>query len=258
MEYGIRGMSKLLLLVPFFFLQFSLSGAELVGSIAAKHLLRADRTILKTFFCPKQGKLVEEIIIDLIGQSSEVIGAFYQFTRGPVIDALVRVKKENKIPVRLVIDQSAVGHSTDIFNLPDVNIPLYIHSSTKKKGEEFDPEGAGVRYRPLMHHKIFVCKNVLDGRDIVITGSMNMTYSGLEKNCENVLFADDEELVADYEKQIRGLMCQSFKILNVEPPQKTNGKWKKKKKHSVASKQKTYTIPREVRWARDNDGEESE
>ncbi len=199
MERGIRGVSKVLLLAPFFFFHYNIHSAEWVAGFAARHLVHKNGKILKAFFCPRDSKTIEKIIIDLIGQSKEVYGAFYQFTRTPVIDGLKAIHKARNVPVHVVVD--ANGYTSKVLSLPTVGIPLYMNNANA-----------------LMHHKIMLFKGVLGARNVVMTGSMNMTDAGTQRNFENVLFTDDADVAAQYEAEVRALMDSSYCVTEVESP----------------------------------------
>ena len=224
MLHGICGVRVLLLLTPLFlFANKNHVYCDNQVGFTIEQLCDEHNTLDHVFFCPEDGHLVEQTIIQLINQSSAVYGALYVLNRKSIIDTLIQAHK-NGVPVELVFDQGALNAgSNHIFNLPFNGVPLYIYGAQQVK-----------RFRPLMHHKFLIFKNALQGKDVIAYGSMNITQSGLFKNKENFTFRDKPDLVEKYEKEFSTIKrnSQVFKLM-------------KKKKQKVEKKrlQQQPTIP---------------
>lgn len=225
---GINGVTVLLLLTPFF---IETNNTQIHHKRAPSHfdiqqLCDEHNNLDHLFFCPEDGHLVEQTLIQLIQQSSAIYGALYVLNRKSIIDALIQAHDKG-VPVELVFDQGALNAgSNHIFNLPFHGIPLYIYGAQAVK-----------RFRPLMHHKFLIFKNALNGKDVVAYGSMNITQSGLFKNKENFTFRDKPELIEKYEKEFRTMQndSQIFKLMK-----------KKKKSQKKRLKQKAI-IPTTIK-----------
>lgn len=204
---GMCGVRVLLILLAPFFLEankHSHNRTTVHTYFDIQQICDKENRIDHVFFCPEDGHLVEQTIIQLINQSSAVYGALYVLNRKSIIDALIQVHK-NGVPVELVFDQGALNAgSNHIFQLPFHGVPLYIYGAQPVK-----------RFRPLMHHKFLIFKNALFGKDVIAYGSMNITQSGLFKNKENFTFRDKPDLVEKYEDEFRNMQqdSQVFKLM---------------------------------------------
>lgn len=132
----------------------------------------------EVFFCPQEGEKIEAILIDLIKSSKKIYGALYLLNREPIVDAFIEAHK-NGTSVNLVVDKSALNGGTN-----------HIYKLLRTEGFSLYVHNVQARFGPIMHNKFLVFEDVLGGRRVVASGSMNLTYSGLFKNSENVTFRD--------------------------------------------------------------------
>lgn len=223
---GMCGVRVLLMLLAPFFLEVhkqSQHTRTIHAHFDIQQLRDEYNNLDHVFFCPENGHLVEQAIIQLINQSSAIYGALYVLNRKSIIDALIQVHK-NGVLVELVFDQGALNAgSNHIFQLPFHGVPLYIYGAQSVK-----------RFRPLMHHKFLIFKNAWFGKDVIAYGSMNITQSGLFKNKENFTFRDKPDLVQKYEDEFYAMKkdSQVFKLMK-----------KQKQKHQKKRLQQESAIP---------------
>jgi phosphatidylserine/phosphatidylglycerophosphate/cardiolipin synthase-like enzyme len=104
--------------------------------------------------------------------------AMYNLNLTEVADALVSASKQG-VQVRLVTDSSDIDGEA-MQRLHDANIPIV---------ERANGDG-------LMHDKFVV----IDGKE-VWTGSLNLTWSGLNEDNNNLVRIDSEKVAADYEAE---------------------------------------------------------
>ncbi|XP_055298904.1 mitochondrial cardiolipin hydrolase-like [Sitodiplosis mosellana] len=119
------------------------------------------------------GKLLLKIMNRINGAKSSICVAMYNFSNHRLADCLLRAHRRG-VKIRLVTDKSTCEsgeNKTQAKRLKDAGISVRISGEDDK----------------LMHHKFCL----IDGtspKGVLITGSLNWTYGGLSKNCENVAF----------------------------------------------------------------------
>jgi phosphatidylserine/phosphatidylglycerophosphate/cardiolipin synthase-like enzyme len=114
-----------------------------------------------------------------------------------IVDALIAAHQKGT-EIQLVIDSGALSNGTHIISLARAGIPLFL----------FD----GTRFNPLMHNKFLVFKHVPKVGDVVVSGSMNFTQSGLFSNAENFTVRNKSEIIAQYAGRFRNLIKQSEQL----------------------------------------------
>lgn len=129
----------------------------------------------QVYFSPRGG--AQDALVRTIGQAREsILVQAYSFTSAPIGKALVDAHKRG-VQVEAVLDKSqrTEKYSGATF-LANAGIPVYIDDK-----------------HAIAHNKVMV----IDRRR-VITGSMNFTKAGEEKNAENLLILDSPELARIY------------------------------------------------------------
>ncbi len=121
--------------------------------------------------------VVQTLLWDLASAQKQVHIAMYSFTINEVADALVQVK-ERGVPVGLVMESD---------NMDSAAVKQMISAGIPIRGDEVDS---------LMHDKFLV----IDDR-IVWTGSMNMTYTSLCEDLNNMVRIEDPSLAGRYEAE---------------------------------------------------------
>jgi phosphatidylserine/phosphatidylglycerophosphate/cardiolipin synthase-like enzyme len=99
----------------------------------------------------------------------------------------------------------------------------------------------GTRFNPLMHNKFLVFKNVPKVGDVVVSGSMNFTQSGLFNNAENLTIRNKTEIVTQFANQFRNLIkqCEQLTLCPVQPK-------RKRKRQEHQDQQEPYDIPEHI------------
>jgi phosphatidylserine/phosphatidylglycerophosphate/cardiolipin synthase-like enzyme len=130
----------------------------------------------------------EEVIIEHLAKAEESIFiAMYYFTDSQLSREVVKAKNRG-VEVKIYLDSSQVDaqYSKSRFFLNEGIENIRISSNTN-----------------LMHNKFAIIDN-----SIVLTGSYNWTASASERNDENLLVIDDEEIVARYQNYFNTLWTE--------------------------------------------------
>jgi phosphatidylserine/phosphatidylglycerophosphate/cardiolipin synthase-like enzyme len=243
MKRGMDGVSKGTLLAPFLFLFLfqSISSFEHQDQSTYAYDVLVNPTkqeIDKVFFTPDQGEIIERSLVGLIQSSSTIYAALYLLTNKSIINALIMAKKRGA-EIYLVVDRGALNSGTNnIYNLPGAGIPLHLYQGTH-------------RFRPLMHHKYMLFEGAFSqDRNVVVSGSMNFTQSGLYTNEENLTFRDNHEIFSQYHQRIEKLVA-SADILYMAPKKQTQNEKNifTQKKHKKRKQKKIKGSNRQVYWA---------
>jgi len=245
MERGTGGVSFLLVLTPFLFLNSTiLFGAEWVDpvAIAEQVLIDEDDSVNCVKFCPDKSGEIEQTLIGLIRDSERIQGALYLLSKRSLIDELVAAHKRG-IPVDLVFDPSALSAKA-IYALPKAGIPLQICVA-----DDFTAK----RFAALMHLKCLIFTGALE-RTIVASGSMNFTNNGLGKNQDQITFTDNPAIVEEYSGRVEQLLASSE--VQVQSGVKRKPKKLKKEKNKLGKRsyhtsvRKKFLAKKVVRYVR--------
>jgi phosphatidylserine/phosphatidylglycerophosphate/cardiolipin synthase-like enzyme len=134
----------------------------------------------------------ESIIIKSIENAEESINiAMYSLTDSEISRAIVRAK-ERGVAIRIYLDSKEVNaeHSKSRFFIKEGIKNIRLSSN-----------------RYLMHNKFAIIDN-----KIVITGSYNWTASAGQRNDENLLILDEEEIVKKYQDYFYHLWDNKYSI----------------------------------------------
>jgi len=176
-----------------------LIGAGLVVGVAVARSQPATESLqrpavtedgVSVYFSPDGGTM--DTLIALIDNARRSVSVeAYYFTHDELADALIRAH-ERGVAVDIVWDEEGVevGGSPRL-RLRRAGIPVYVYQNDEA----------------LMHNKVLL----LDGR-VLVTGSMNFTWSGSGTNIENTLIIRNRpRLIAAYEKRHEQLQGVSKK-----------------------------------------------
>lgn len=149
--------------------------------------------IKQVFFAPDDR--IQKLLLYLINQEQKSIHiAAFSFTDGDYAQALIAAF-DRGIVVEVVVDPVALN---DKFNkielLQEHKVPVYIYNpyyTNKKKS----------LITSLQHNKFLIFGKNFTGKQVVLTGSLNLTKSAHQRNQENVIVFDDEALVTKYVAQ---------------------------------------------------------
>jgi len=157
----------------------------------------------------------EAVIIEHLNKAKELICiAMYYFTDSELSQKIVNAKNRG-VEVRIYLDSSQIDaqYSKARFFINEGIENIRISSNGN-----------------LMHNKFAIIDN-----SIVLTGSYNWTASASERNDENLLVIDDEEIVARYQTYFNTLWDEKHntdkfqQLLNHPGVHLTNDESKKKK-----------------------------
>jgi phosphatidylserine/phosphatidylglycerophosphate/cardiolipin synthase-like enzyme len=129
----------------------------------------------RVLFSP-HGGCTEAIITEISNAKSSILVQAYSFTSEPIAQALVAAHKRG-VKVQVLVDKGQLkenGAKIDL--LANASVPLAIDSKHN-----------------CAHNKVLV----IDGK-IVITGSFNFSASAENRNAENLVIIQSEELAAKY------------------------------------------------------------
>ena len=139
--------------------------------------------------------LMERALLNRIdGARSSIEGAFYDFNRDSVRDALIAAHRRG-VDVRVVTDDEAR-------NFTDAYIPYY-----KALESAGIPVKDDQREQSIMHNKYFV----IDGQ-VVWTGSTNMSDNGFTKNHNNALALTSSQLASIYQRDFGQMWAGHFSV----------------------------------------------
>lgn len=118
-----------------------------------------------------------DLITKTVGQAKKsVLVQAYSFTSDPIADALIDAH-QNGVRVEVLLDKSQPkARYSAISYLSESGVPTYIDDK-----------------HAIAHNKIII----IDG-ETVITGSFNFTNSAQERNAENLMIINSEELAKIY------------------------------------------------------------
>ncbi|MCJ7637705.1 MAG: phospholipase D-like domain-containing protein [Nitrososphaeraceae archaeon] len=133
----------------------------------------------------------ESIIIKNIDDSKEFINiAIYTFTDREIAQAIIRAK-DRGVSIKIYLDRSQVN--------AEYSKSRYFINNGIEEGIRISSNNY------IMHNKFAVIDN-----EIVITGSYNWTASAGERNDENLLVIDDENIVKKYQNQFNNLWNNKY------------------------------------------------
>ncbi len=144
-------------------------------------LLLTSCTQVDSYFCPDDN-CHEAIIHELENAEEEILFATYSFTHPAIAAAVIKKQKEG-VHVQGVIDQSYYS-KLDHFQFQNIDV-----IQDTKQG--------------LMHHKFWVIDN-----KIVITGSMNPTKNGAERNRDNIVIVKDNAIASRYRENFQKIIIR--------------------------------------------------
>ncbi len=134
-----------------------------------------DQAHWQVFFSPGGG-CSQEIIQRLSAAKQNVLVQAYEFTSEPIAEALVSAEKRG-VSVAVILDQSKLSESSGIAKLlSQANVRILA-------------DGA----HAINHNKVMIIDNAT-----VITGSFNFTVAAEERNAENLLIIEDNNLAQRY------------------------------------------------------------
>ena len=146
------------------------NGTYKKGSKVRNPKVRLNEILIETYFCPEDNCL-ERIKDELKDAKNEIYFMTFSFTH-PSIANILLLKNLDEVMVKGVMEARQVTKHSQFMRLNHSGIKVV---KDRNKGN--------------MHHKVFIIDN-----KTVITGSMNPTRGGNEKNDENVMIIRDKDI----------------------------------------------------------------
>ncbi len=137
---------------------------------------------------------VSSIILEVMGQAKKTLYvAAFTLTDMRVVDQLLKSHK-NGVEVCVFVDQGNMKTAySKVPKLIENGIQVWSYSPalhTQKKA----------MYEPIMHHKC-----ILVDRELVVTGSANLTKAGQKHNIENINILRDKQAVGEHHEEVERL-----------------------------------------------------
>lgn len=162
---------------------------DLVSTIQKRSLSRIKGTLIQAFF-PRSDD-VRPLICSLIDAEAKRIDVqAFHFTDKDIAESLLKAYYRG-VEICMIVDIGALGRFNKVLRLSNEGVAVYVYPK----------DGVATGYS-LMHNKIML----LHSLSCVITGSMNFTMAGIEKNHENLLVIQDEYIFEHYVYQFNQLL----------------------------------------------------
>lgn len=137
-----------------------------------------NESLIENYFCPEDA--CEEHIIDALEHANTSIYFMtYSFTSDAIGSLLL--KKSTTIPIAGIFEKQQGSSYSEYWRLQELNVT-------------FDSNPT------LLHHKVFIIDE-----NVVITGSMNPSRNGNERNDENILIIHDPVIAHHYLQEFYAL-----------------------------------------------------
>lgn len=160
---------------------------ELIKVLTTRARQRTVTPFVQVFFPPVDR--VQPLLCGLIEEETERIDVeAFQLTSKELAQSLLEAYYRG-VEVRVIVNRDALGRFSKVWPLYNAGVPVYVYPQDGTPGD------------PLMHNKIMLLYSL----SCIITGSMNFTNAGMEKNRENLLVIQNEELFEDYTHQFKAL-----------------------------------------------------
>lgn len=167
------------------------SSFEIITMLKHRARQRMTNPFIQAFFPPHDK--VQPLLCGLIDEETEQIDVeAFQLTNKDIAESLLHAHYRG-VDVRLIVDVGALGRFSKVLPLYNAGISAFVYPQE------------GVSSYTLMHNKIMLLYSL----SCIVTGSMNFTNAGMDKNSENVVIIQDEGLFDEYAYQFRVLLKQT-------------------------------------------------
>lgn len=140
------------------------------GSLVRNAILKLNQTLLQNYFCPED-LCAEHVKEELKKAKESIYFMTFSFTHDGIANILL-LKQQEGIKISGVMEARQVTEHS-------------VYKVLEYQGMDVRKDGN----KQNMHHKVFI----IDEK-VVVTGSFNPTAGGNERNDENVLIIEDEEI----------------------------------------------------------------
>ncbi len=141
---------------------------------------------IEAYFCPADN-CSQKLISQFDSAKSSIDGAIYSFTLDSIGDSLVSAKKRG-VNVRIVMERQQLSEYSELEKLQNAGINVRIDSN------------------PAYMHDKFA---VID-KNVVATGSFNWSQNADEKNNENLVIINSQELAQKFETEFDVIFTKSL------------------------------------------------
>lgn len=167
------------------------SSFEIIKMLKQRARQRLATPFIQAFFPPHDR--VQPLLCGLIDEETEQIDVeAFQLTNKDIAESLLHAHYRG-VDVRLIVDVGALGRFSKVLPLYNAGISAFVYPQE------------GISSYTLMHNKIMLLYSL----SCIVTGSMNFTNAGMDKNSENVVIIQDEGLFDEYAYQFRALLKQT-------------------------------------------------
>lgn len=206
---------------------------------AQRTITNSQNIVQKALFSPDND--IKSVIIGLIkGTKKRISVAAFTMTDIDIAHALIEKQREGVI-VEVIADLRCSETIWSKITLLK-NADMTVYTCPKKKPQNKFPDDNNkicnrddkFSFGPIMHHKFMIFEDVF-GKTILLTGSLNYTWSAVHINQENVIILEDKTLIQAYKNQFTALKGRSDHVSGVsrtDPAQAINNVefwWKKLK-----------------------------
>jgi len=140
---------------------------------------------IKNYFCPEDN-CKNHVLEELNKAKKEITVMAFSFTDKDIADLLIRKNKEG-VNIKGVVEKRRINMQYEMYkHLKENNVEIYADNNPA-----------------IMHHKVFVID-----KNVVITGSMNPTKSGNEKNDENIIIIEDDQVALKFNEEFEKLITE--------------------------------------------------
>jgi phosphatidylserine/phosphatidylglycerophosphate/cardiolipin synthase-like enzyme len=160
------------------------SGVYASGDSVKYNKIKTNNGFIENYFCPEDCQEGENRIINLIRKANKSVKvAIFSFTHEELADELVKADIKGLDVAVLVERRQRNVQESQYTRLKDFGIDIKVDGNKNN-----------------MHNKFIVIDN-----KIVITGSPNFSFSGFNRNDENMVIIYDESLALKYFKEFERL-----------------------------------------------------
>ncbi|MFC1842558.1 phosphatidylserine/phosphatidylglycerophosphate/cardiolipin synthase family protein [Candidatus Dependentiae bacterium] len=162
-----------------------------------------DNEISQAFFSPNDDTC--GILVGLIGKEEKSIKiATFFLTEEKIVDALIKAV-ERGVSVEMVAGSFVVSgkYNESAKKLQAKGVKIFAYNP---------PKGRSKWIRGVMHNKFIIFEKNIYKKSLIITGSLNLTYSAHAYNKENISILSDTKMVAKYIKRFSYLKSDCSKV----------------------------------------------
>jgi phosphatidylserine/phosphatidylglycerophosphate/cardiolipin synthase-like enzyme len=149
------------------------------------HQIKIDNVMVEVYFSPEDGAIILDKMLKLLKNAKySIYFAQFTITHSKIAKTLIKKAKEG-IDVKGIMEYGQIGPYSKYLWFELMNMDV-------KKDKN---------YTFAFHHKFFIIDE-----NIVVSGSLNPTLAGLNKNRENILIIYSPEVAKEYLEYLKGML----------------------------------------------------